>query len=76
MIIVRSAKILLFLGSSLPMGCGSLGTGILFGSFMNAASRNPNEFDRLYGTCLTAFALIETFTFLYLIVSTAVAIAF
>jgi len=34
---------------------------------MNAASRNPNEFDRLYGTCLTAFALIETFIFLLLI---------
>ena len=76
MIIVRSAKILLFLGASFPMGFGSLGTGILFGSFMNSASRNPNEFDRLYGTCLTAFALIETFTFLYIILSTSVAFIF
>lgn len=52
----------------LPMSFGALGTGLLFGQFLIAASRNPSEYERMYGTCLTAFALIETFSFLSLVV--------
>jgi F0F1-type ATP synthase membrane subunit c/vacuolar-type H+-ATPase subunit K len=44
-------------------------TGLLFGQFLVAASRNPEEFEKLYGTCLTAFALIETFSFLAIVVA-------
>lgn len=52
-----------------PMAMGSLGTGLLFGQFIVASARNPDEYERLYGTSLTAFALIETFSFLALIVT-------
>jgi len=52
-----------------PMALGSLGTGVLFGQFVVASARNPDEYERLYGTSLTAFALIETFSFLALIVA-------
>jgi len=74
MVIVRASKVLLFVGSSIPMGMGALGTGILFGQFMIASSRNPKEFDKFYGTCLTSFALIETFTFLSIMLSVSMAI--
>lgn len=53
----------------LPMSLGALGTGVLFGQFLTASSRNPDEYERLYGTCLTAFALIETFSFLAIVVA-------
>lgn len=52
-----------------PMALGALGTGILFGQFLIASARNPEEFEKLYGTCLTAFALIETFSFLAIVVA-------
>jgi len=47
----------------------TLGTGVLFGQFLIAASRNPEIYEKLYGTCLTAFALIETFSFLAIVVA-------
>ena len=58
----------------LPMALGALGTGFLFGQFLIAASRNPIEYEKLYGTCLTAFALIETFSFLALVIALSVSL--
>jgi F0F1-type ATP synthase membrane subunit c/vacuolar-type H+-ATPase subunit K len=59
-----------------PMALGSLGTGVLFGQFLLAAARNPDEYEKLYGTCLTAFALIETFSFLAIIACLVIAMLF
>ena len=42
----------------------AIGTGILFGSYSVAVSRNPEETESLFNTTLMAFALIETFVFL------------
>lgn len=56
----------------IPVAFGALGSGMLFGLFNIASSRNPEEGDKLYGNTLVAFALIETFIFLGLIVSAAV----
>ena len=59
-----------------PMAFGGLATGLLFGNFLVASARNPDEYERLYGTCLTAFALIETFSFLSLITFTVLLLLF
>ena len=56
----------------LPIAFSSLGCGLVFGLFLLASSRNPEESENLYGTTLVAFALIETFVFLGLIVSIVV----
>jgi len=69
MILIRCTKLILMGLCFLPMSFGALGTGVLFGQFLVAASRNPEEFEKLYGTCLTAFALIETFSFLAIVVA-------
>lgn len=69
MVLIKCAKIILYGMCFFPMSFGSLGTGLLFGQFLIASSRNPNEYEKMYGTCLTAFALIETFSFLALVVA-------
>ena len=69
MILVRCTKLIVFGMCFVPMSFGALGTGLLFGQFLTASSRNPVEYEKMYGTCLTAFALIETFSFLALVVA-------
>ena len=60
----------------IPMAFGALATGQLFGNLVVATARNPDEGEKMYGTCLTAFALIETFTFLALITAIVVSAMF
>lgn len=67
MVLVRCSKLALVGCCLLPMSFGALATGVLFGQLVLAAARNPVEFEKMYGTSLTAFALIETFSFLGLI---------
>jgi len=62
--------------TTIPMAFGALGTGILFGSLIVAGARNPEESEKLYGNALTAFALIETFSFLAIVVTVVTAIVF
>lgn len=64
------------MGTMLPIAFSSVGCGILFGLFSVAASRNPDEYDKLYGSTLVAFALVETFVFLGLIVGFLVSLIF
>lgn len=47
----------------------SIGTGILFGCYVIAASKNPEEADTLFNSTLLGFALIETFVFMSFIVA-------
>lgn len=72
LILIKCSKIILFGFTMIPVAFGALGSGMLFGLFNIASSRNPDEGDKLYGNTLVAFALIETFIFLGLIVSAAV----
>lgn len=73
-ILVKCAKVLLFGFSMVPVAFGALGSGMLFGLFNIASSKNPEEGDKLYGNTLVAFALIETFIFLGIIVCVAVSV--
>ena len=53
--------------------CGAaIGTGILFAGYNIGASKNPEEAEGLFNTSLMAFALIETFVFLGILVAGAV----
>lgn len=56
----------------LPISFSAVGCGLLFGSFLLSSARNPDESEKLFGSTLVAFALIETFVFLGLIVSVMV----
>ncbi len=49
--------------------CGAaIGTGVLFAGYNIGAARNPEEAENLFNTSLMAFALIETFVFLSILI--------
>ena len=50
----------------------AIGTGVLFGCYSVAVSRNPEENESLFNTTLMAFALIETFVFLGILVAAVI----
>lgn len=52
----------------LPIAFAALGTGILFGCYNLAVSRNPEEVENLFNTTLMGFALMETFIFISFVV--------
>ncbi len=64
MLLVLATKVLVLGGCMLPIAFGILGTGILFGCYNLAVSRNPEEMENLFNTTLMGFALMETFIFL------------
>ena len=67
MLLVLAVKVLVLGGCMLPIAFGVLGTGILFGCYNLAVSRNPEETENLFNTTLMGFALMETFVFLSII---------
>lgn len=67
MVLVTCFKVLVLGFTTIPMAFGALGTGVLFGSLIIGSARNPDESEKLYGNALTAFALIESFSFLGII---------
>lgn len=53
--------------------CGAaIGTGVLFAGYNVGASRNPEEAEGLFNTSLMAFALIETFVFLAILIAAVI----
>lgn len=75
MVIVRSAKLMLFAFIMFPIAFASLSAGILFSSYNLAVSNNPDEADSIYSQTLIFFALIETFVFIAIgVASVAVAV--
>lgn len=68
MLLVLAVKILVLGGCMLPIAFAALGTGILFGCYNLAVSRNPEEVENLFNTTLMGFALMETFIFISLVV--------
>lgn len=53
----------------LPIAFSALSVGILFASYNIAVSRNPEEKDGLFSTTMMAFALVETFVFMGILVA-------
>nr|QLI42457.1 ATP synthase F0 subunit 9 [Pseudocohnilembus persalinus] len=68
MLLVLAVKILVLGGCMLPIAFAALGTGVLFGCYNLAVSRNPEEVENLFNTTLMGFALMETFVFISLVV--------
>lgn len=75
MFIVLAAKILVFAGAMVVIGCAALATGNVFGNFLLAVSRNPLEKDVLFSNAMIGFVLIESFVFTALLVCVAVRFA-
>lgn len=69
MLIVQAIKVLVFGFAMFPVAFSALGVGILFASFNLAVSRNPEERDGLFSTTMMAFALIESFVFIGILVA-------
>lgn len=74
MLIIKGVKILTLAFAMFPIAFAALSVGILFSSFNIAVSRNPDEQDNLFSTTLMAFALIETFVFMGLILGVLVVV--
>lgn len=72
MVIVGAFKVLVFGFAMFPVAFSALGVGILFAAFNIAVSRNPEEKDGLFSNTMMAFALIESFVFIGLLVAVAV----
>lgn len=75
MVVVGAFKVLVFGFAMFPVAFSALGVGILFASFNLAVSRNPEEREGLFSTTMMAFALIESFVFIGLLVAVAVSYA-
>jgi F0F1-type ATP synthase membrane subunit c/vacuolar-type H+-ATPase subunit K len=71
MVIIRSAKLLVFGMLMIPVAFASLSVGVLFASYNLAVSNNPDETDNIYSQTLIFFALIETFVFVALGIAVA-----
>lgn len=74
MLIISAFKVLLFGFVMFPIAFSALGVGILFAAFNLAVSRNPEERDGLFSNTMMAFALIESFVFIGLLVGIAAAV--
>ena len=64
MLLVLGVKVLVLGWCMLQIAFGALGTGILFGCFNLAVSRNPEEQESLFNSTLMGFAFMETFVFM------------
>ncbi len=69
MIIINATKILTIGLISITLAGGAIATGILFAGYNIGAARNPEEGENLFNSSLLAFALIETFVFLSVLIS-------
>jgi F0F1-type ATP synthase membrane subunit c/vacuolar-type H+-ATPase subunit K len=69
MLVITAVKFLVIAFTMLPISMGALGTGILFSGYSIAVSRNPEESENIFSTTLMAFALIETFVFLSIVIA-------
>jgi len=57
---------------SITLCGGAIGTGILFAGYNVAVAKNPEESESLFNTSLMAFALIETFVFLSILIGVVI----
>lgn len=68
---MTSFKAILFGFAMFPISFAALGSGILFGCYNLALSRNPEEKDDLFSGTIMWFAFIESFVFVGLAVLVA-----
>jgi F0F1-type ATP synthase membrane subunit c/vacuolar-type H+-ATPase subunit K len=68
MLAILAAKYLAISFITITLGGAAIGTGVLFNGYLTAAAKNPEESETLFNTTLMAFALIETFVFLAILV--------
>lgn len=57
---------------SVTLAGAAIGTGVLFAGYNVGAARNPEEAENLFNTSLMAFALIETFVFLAILIGAVI----
>jgi F0F1-type ATP synthase membrane subunit c/vacuolar-type H+-ATPase subunit K len=69
---ITASKLLSLGFISITLGGAAAGTGILFAGYILSAAKNPEEAENLFNTALMAFALIETFVFLGILVSAVI----
>ena len=61
MIFIKAIKSLAISIFMIPIfGC-ALGTGRIFGSYLQALAQNPDAEDTLFQSAIVAFALVETY---------------
>ena len=72
MLILNAAKMMVFAGVMVTLAGAALGTAILFASYNLSVAKNPEEAEGLFNTTLMAFALVETFFFLSLLIAVVV----
>lgn len=69
MLIILAAKMIVVAGIMITLAGAAIGTAIVFACYIMAAAKNPEEAENLFNTTLMAFALVETFVFLALLVA-------
>lgn len=72
MLAITASKFIALGFVSITLSGAAIGTGVLFAGYNVAASRNPEEAENLFNTSLMAFALIETFVFLAILVAAVI----
>lgn len=72
MLAITASKFIALGFISITLSGAAIGTGILFAGYSIAAAKNPEEAENLFNTSLMAFALIETFVFLAILVAAVI----
>lgn len=72
MLAITASKFIALGFISITLSGAAIGTGILFAGYNVGASRNPEEAENLFNTSLMAFALIETFVFLSMLIGAVI----
>ncbi len=72
MIAITASKFIALGFISITLSGAAMGTGVLFAGYNIAAARNPDESENIFNTSLMAFALIETFVFLSILVGATI----
>ena len=76
MVITTATKMIVFGLAMFPVSFAALAVGVLFAAFNLAVSRNPEEKDYLFSNTMMAFALIESFVFMAILVAIIVRVIF
>lgn len=72
MLAIMASKFIALGFISIALSGAAIGTGVLFCGYNIAAARNPDEAENLFNTSLMAFALIETFVFLSILIGVVI----
>lgn len=68
MLLITASKIISIGFISITLSGAAIGTGVLFAGYNIGVARNPDESENIFNTSLMAFALIETFVFIGILI--------